>query len=320
MAFLPLAQRQIIIQRTVVVNRTVSLRDRRFAVNPGIAPTIIAAATRQAVRSVQVRPTVVAGTTNISGATEVRAEDLRRGGNRPGQNIARTSVVQKTVATVEPAKSVPAPQALGNNEAGRLGDNPPRAAVNAQERGSTATGTPPANQRQEGTAPPQQREERNRAQDRGTPGAPAKQRQEGTAPRPQREGAAPPERSNQPPESRGQIPPRDERNRAQDRGATGSTGAPPTNQRQEGPSPRQQREGAAPTERGNQPPESRGQTPSREERTRSEDRRSQAPVPQVQPTPQPTARPPAAPSSPPARTNAAPIHQDEKKNEDPKRN
>jgi hypothetical protein len=298
--FLPLNQRQTILSRTVAVNRTLVLSDRRFAVNPGISPAIIAAAARQPVRTVEVRPHVVAGTANIRGAVEVRTEDLRRGGDRPGQSIARASVVQKTVTTVEPAKSIPPPQALGPNEGGTLGDKPPRAAVGAQDRGTSGT---------TGTAPTIQRT------------APTNQRQQGTAPRQQREGAAPAERANQPPETNIQTPPRNERPRVQDRGTSGAMGNAPANQRQEGAAPRQQpREDAMPAERGNRTPGTSGQAPTRDERNRGADeRRGQAPAPLAQPTPAPSAKAPTIPSSSvPSKTSASQTQQDEKKAEDSK--
>ena len=321
-AFLSLNQRQTILPRTVAVNRTLFLSDRRFAVNPGIAPGIIAAAARQSVRTVEVRPHVVAGTTNIRGAVEVRAEDLRRGGTRPGQSIARAAVVQKTVTTVAPAKTVPAPQALGNNEGGKLGDHPPRAAMGEQDRGtsgatSTAPGnqrTAPSNLRQEGAVPRQQREGTVPAERT----APANQRQEGVAPRQQREGTAPTERTA-PVKQRqeGAAPPQQQRKEA-----VPVERAAPAKQRQEGAAPpQQQRKEAVPAERGNQTPGTSGQAPAREERGRGADeRRSQAPTPQAQPTPAPSAKVPAMPpSAAPAKTSAAPPHQDEKKVDDNKK-
>ena len=138
-AFLSFPQRQAILQRTVAVNRTLSLSDRRFAVNPGIAPAIIAKAARQPVRTFEVMPRVVAGTANIKGATEISADELRRGGNRPGQSIARASITKQTTNVVQPVQNIPPAQALERNEGGRLGDSPPRAALGVQERGNTPT-------------------------------------------------------------------------------------------------------------------------------------------------------------------------------------
>jgi hypothetical protein len=340
--FLPLDQRQTILSRTVAVNRTLVLSDRRFAVNPGISPAIIAAAARQPVRSVEVRPHVVAGTTDIRGAVQVRTEDLRRGGDRPGQSIARASVVQKTITTVEPAKIVPPPQALGPNEGGTLGDKPPRAAVGAQDRGTPGTtGTAPSNLRQQGTAPPQQQREGTAPAERT---APTDQRREGAVPRQQqREGTAPFERTAPSDQRReGAAPPQQQRKEAvpaertapapqrqegaaprqqQREGAAPAERTAPAPQRQEGAAPLpQQRKEAVPAERGNQPPGSSGQAPAREERGRgNDDRRSQAPAPQAQPTPPPSANAPAA-TSPPAQSKASASQnqQDDKKAEDRK--
>jgi hypothetical protein len=271
-AALPLNQRQTILSRSAVVNRASVPSDRRVGSNPGIAPSVIATAARQPVSTVEVRPHVVTGTTNIRGAIEVSADDLRRGGIRPGQSIARAIVVQKTVSTVEPARTVPAPEALKNGEGGTLGDRPPRAAVSPQNRGTTgATVTEPTSQRI----------------------APTKQPQKDIAPRPQSESAVPMERSNRPLESTNQTPPR---KGAQDRGTAGTTGVAPAKRRQDGATPRQQREDAVPMERGS--------------RT----------APQSEPKPAPLAKAPAAPSPPvPAKPSAPPPHQDEKKGEDNKK-
>jgi len=78
-----------VIRDTVVVNRTVNLRDRRFAVNPGIEPGIIAAAVGRPIHSFDVRPRVLAGTARIPGATEVRAD--QRGRRNAGNSARRCS-------------------------------------------------------------------------------------------------------------------------------------------------------------------------------------------------------------------------------------
>ena len=221
-AFAPFAQRQTLLQRTVVVNRTVVLNDRRFAVNPGIAPAIVAAAARQPIRTFDVRPHVVAGTANIQGAIEVRADELRRGGNRPGQSIAQAqaSSVRQSANSVQPATTVPAPQALGRTENGRLGDNPPRAAVSAQQPGQR--GTSPGTT---GAAPPIQRQGPPQREERGQTSSPPGTT--GAAPPIQRQG--PPQReergqTSSPPSTTGAAPPiqrqgppqREERNRGND--------------------------------------------------------------------------------------------------------
>ena len=65
-------------QRTALVNRPVELRDRHFAVNPGIAVALAAAAVGRPLQAFNVRPRVLAGTANVPGAIQIRAEDLRR--------------------------------------------------------------------------------------------------------------------------------------------------------------------------------------------------------------------------------------------------
>jgi hypothetical protein len=117
----PVADYRVIIQRTVVVNRTVVIRDRRIAVNPGIAPGIIAARVGRPIRAFNVRPVVLAGTARLQGAVEIRAGELR------GRDRIRVTV-SETKTTIQPVKNVPKPRPLAANEQGRLGDNPPRAA------------------------------------------------------------------------------------------------------------------------------------------------------------------------------------------------
>jgi hypothetical protein len=114
-------------RETVVVNRTVLIRERNFAVNPGIAPAIVAAQMGRPVQSFDVRPRVFAGTAAIRGAEQVRADDLRRDEFR--SRTVRQTTVRQADRAIRPAARVPQPQGLGPNEAGRLGEDPPRAAV-----------------------------------------------------------------------------------------------------------------------------------------------------------------------------------------------
>jgi hypothetical protein len=116
----------VLLRETVVVNETVVIHDRGFAVNPGIEPTFIAASIGRPVPEFEVRPHVLAGTAAVPNAIEVRAEDLRRTDFR--QNLVRQSNITETNNTIRPTANVPQPQPLAPNEHGRLGENPPRAA------------------------------------------------------------------------------------------------------------------------------------------------------------------------------------------------
>jgi Family of unknown function (DUF6600) len=122
--FLPFAQRAVYLRQTVVVNRTVIIRDRGpvVVVNPGIPPAYIAVAVGRPIHAYEVRPRVVFGTSGVHGAVVIRLGD-----NRPVPQI-RESVVVRQTTIIQPAKQVPPPQALGRDERGRLGDDPPRAA------------------------------------------------------------------------------------------------------------------------------------------------------------------------------------------------
>jgi hypothetical protein len=66
---LPVRDYPVLVRETVVVNQTVVFREgNRFAVNPGILATVIAAAIGRPVRAVDVRQRVLAGTAQIPGA------------------------------------------------------------------------------------------------------------------------------------------------------------------------------------------------------------------------------------------------------------
>jgi hypothetical protein len=134
-----------ILDDTAVVNETVVVHERNFAVNPGIAPAFLAAEIGRPIPAFQVQPRILAGTANIQGAIQVRAQDLKRADVR--NSIVQESNVRQTNNTIRPASSVPRPQPLGPNERGRLGQNPPRAASGVAQQ---APQQPGALQTQEG--------------------------------------------------------------------------------------------------------------------------------------------------------------------------
>jgi hypothetical protein len=177
----------VLLRETIVVNRTVFIRERNLAVNPGIAPAIIAAQVGRPIRAFDVQPRVLAGTANIRGAVQIRADQLRREDFR--RQIARQTTLRQTNQTIRPASNVPAPTALAPNAQGRLGDTPPRAAVGtAMERElrtrerATTGGAPEPGARERGMerGPPGAGPERSarpkpgareRGMERGPPGA-----------------------------------------------------------------------------------------------------------------------------------------------------
>jgi len=154
-----------IIRQTVIVNRTVVMQQsgqqrRRFAVNPGIAPNVVAAISRHPVKTFRVAPRVLAVTQGVQGAVTVqpqalgpRGRNAPKGARRPAPNPAVRASVQPTNQTVAPAASVPKPQALPKNERGRLGDRPPRAAQGAQPVAPAAPSATPPQQQQPRPAP-----------------------------------------------------------------------------------------------------------------------------------------------------------------------
>jgi hypothetical protein len=223
----PIREQTVLLRETFVVNQTVILRDRgRFAVNPGIPATVIAAAVGQSIRAFDVRPRILAGTAQIPGAIEVRAQDLR-GGRLPG-----ATTIRETRTTIQPSASVPQLQPLRPGEPGRLGDNPPRAAQRAAGQQPPTIGQAPGVQPQQppttGQAPrvqPQQPPTTGQAprvqpqqQPQTTGQAPRVQPQQppttGQAPRvqPQQQppttGQAPRVQPQQQPPTTGQAPPR----------------------------------------------------------------------------------------------------------------
>jgi hypothetical protein len=133
---LPLEETRIAFRETAVVNQTVLLGGRGFAVNPGIQPGIIAAAAGRPIRAYDVSPRVLAGTAAIAGATAIAAQQLRAG------NIRGAASVRESQNVIQPSHNAPRPQPLAAGERGRLGANPPRAAAQpvttGQQRASQA--------------------------------------------------------------------------------------------------------------------------------------------------------------------------------------
>ena len=135
----PVYRRTVLLRGTRVVNRTVPVHGARLAVNPGVSPAFVARVSGAPVATYRVRPRVFAATQGVSGAVQVRREELRgpgpRGpagpGGRPGGVSPLRPVaisVQRTNAVIQPGTAAVAPQPLGKNEPGRLGTHPPRAA------------------------------------------------------------------------------------------------------------------------------------------------------------------------------------------------
>lgn len=126
--FIPPQRTVVVLRSTVVVNRTFR-SGARIAVNPGVSPAVIAAASRTAVPTFRVRPRVLATTQGVSGSVPVRPQDLTRTRGAPrAANRAPVITVQRTSTVIQPVASIPKPEALGKDERGRLGSHPPRAA------------------------------------------------------------------------------------------------------------------------------------------------------------------------------------------------
>ena len=175
----PVYRRTVLLRETRVVNRTVPVHGVRLAVNPGISPAFVARVSGAPVATYRVRPRVFASTQGVSGAVQVRREELRGGPGgprgpggpafRPGSGGPRPGAisVERTTTLIQPSAAATPPQPLNKNEPGRLGTHPPRAAQETVPSTAPAqtpppqppqAPTPPANQRQAPTvqqqAPP----------------------------------------------------------------------------------------------------------------------------------------------------------------------
>ncbi len=147
-----------LLRATVLVNRTFRSGDR-IAVNPGISPAFIGAASRRPIQTYRVSPRVFTGTQGVSGAVTVRREDFRQRGQPRGPSAIAPISVQRTTTVIQPAATVPRAEPLRQGEPGRLGTRPPRAAQGGAG-GATPSPQTPAAQPQASpppmSAPPQQ--------------------------------------------------------------------------------------------------------------------------------------------------------------------
>jgi uncharacterized protein DUF6600 len=117
------------LEDTVIVNRSVVVREQGIAVNPGIEPEFVAHEIGKPIPTYEVHPRILAGTTAVKDAVEVRP------GERPEQLKQKKEAVRETSNLIEPAKNVEPPKALSADEKGRLGEHPPRAAAAAAPAG-----------------------------------------------------------------------------------------------------------------------------------------------------------------------------------------
>jgi hypothetical protein len=234
----------VLLRETVVVNETVVIHGRGFAVNPGIEPAFIAASIGRPIPEYQVRPRVLAGTASLPNAIEVRAEDLRRTDFR--QDLVRQTDIRETNSAIQPAATVPRPQPLAPNEHGRLGQNPPRAASTGQQapqqpgmlgRAPEQQGGPPE-RGAAGSAPEQQRG----LPQRGVTGVTPEQQQRG--PRERGATGTTPEQQRGLPQRGANEPGPGQERRLYNRGETGLAPGEQRGQRERGPvgpTPEQQR-------------------------------------------------------------------------------
>jgi hypothetical protein len=281
---LPVARSDVFIRDTVVVNRTVLVDERgHFAVNPGISPTFIAAATRQPLRSYDVRPAVLAGTAAIAGAMQVRGQDLARRDFRPQPAPRPTQNLVRAAERVAPAQ----PHAAG--ERGRLGDMPPRAAQRAAGAPATTGQAPPAQpQGQQQPAQPQRQQQQAQPPQRPQQGQQAQpQPQQQLQPQQQRQQQGQQRQPSPPPQQQAQ--PQQGRAKPEPAQTQGRGGEPP--RAAQPPQRERQQQGAAPQR---QPPTAQQQKPVTEGRAAPPPQRPQPQAQQPQ-RPQPQAQQPQRP-------------------------
>ena len=290
---LPVARYNVFINETVIVNRTVLVAGHggRFAVNPGISPAVVAAATRRPLRTYDVRPTVLAGTAPIAGAAQVRPQDLGRRNFRPQAALRPTQNVVRPADQVQPA------QPLSASERGRLGDRPPRAAQRGADVPATA-GQAPADRQQ--AQPPQQQQQQQQVQ-------PQQQRQQQGQPQQQ---AQPPQQDQQ-----RQAPTQQGRTKQEPAQAQGS-GEPQRAMEQSRRERRQQQQQQQQQQRATpqrEAPTAQQQQPASEGRGRLEQRQApqaerRAAPPQRQQAQQPQAAPAQRPPVTQGRGGGGPAH------------
>jgi hypothetical protein len=191
---LPFVQNTAFLRGTVLINRTVSVREHgRFAVNPGIPTGVVAAAIGRPLHTFDVHPRVLAGTANIPGATVINPQDLRNAGRN--RNAILQPHVQQTANVIAPATRAPQIKPLAAGAHGRLGANPPRAATGALQQ-----------PRQQGqTQQQQQSQPQPQQQGRQRPARPTTEGQRVTPPPPQLPSRPQPPAAREAPQTQGRA-------------------------------------------------------------------------------------------------------------------
>ncbi len=160
------------LENTVIVNRTVAVREQGIAINPGVEPEFVAHEIGKPIPTYEVHPRILAGTAAIKDAVEVHP------GERSEQLNAKKEAVRETSNVIEPAKNVEPPKALATDEKGRLGQHPPRAAGAAVPPGPPEEAGKPEHGKAAEEAKPEQpgkkAEEHGKAAEEAKPEQPGK--------------------------------------------------------------------------------------------------------------------------------------------------
>ena len=135
---LAFAETAVFIRETVIVNQTIIVRNKNVAVaaNPGVSPSIVAAALKHPVQSVSVRPKVVAGTQGVTGATVAKAGARGR--------TATREVIRPQGKLIQPAASVPRATRFRPGHAAAVGPDTPNVLKHGGQISTKTQAVPPS--------------------------------------------------------------------------------------------------------------------------------------------------------------------------------
>src|SRR5215472_13889434 len=145
---LPVAQTQLLIRTTVIVNQTVTVETANhffLGANPGVQPSFIAAALKHPMRAAVVLPHVLKGTNGVQGAIVTRA-----GSRRPSKEQ-----ITRQARLIGPAESVPRPTRFRPSKAA-MGPDTPNVLKHAVATAAKARVRPGETARKSGTSTPTQ--------------------------------------------------------------------------------------------------------------------------------------------------------------------
>jgi hypothetical protein len=144
---LAFAETAVFIRQTVIVNQTLIVRNKNVAVaaNPGVPPSIVAAALKHPVQPVTVRPKVVPGTEGVAGATVAKAGARGR--------TATREIIRPEAKLIQPAASVPRATRFRPGQAAAAGPDTPNVLKRGGQISTTKRGGQISTTRTQATQP-----------------------------------------------------------------------------------------------------------------------------------------------------------------------